>query len=264
MLTYAQGLDALVPWVVEALASTTELSGIVQRKPAGLEVLAGRAPPRDLVVEEHGVRLRADLHSGQKTGLFLDHRDNRRFVASLAEGREVLNLFAYTGAFSLHAALGGAKSVTSVDAAGAALDAARDNFALNGVDPDLHELAESDAFEFLERANSAARRFDLVICDPPSFAKNKQQLPRALKAYTRLNAMGLRVTRPGGFYCAASCTAQVGHDAFVDSLAESARQAKRRLQIVHDAGHAIDHPVMAAHPEGRYLKFSATRVLSAP
>jgi 23S rRNA (cytosine1962-C5)-methyltransferase len=116
-------------------------------------------------------------------------------------------------------------------------------------------------FDFLERAISRAEKYDLVVCDPPSFANNRQQLPRALKAYTRLNAMGLRVTHPGALYAAASCTAQVGHDAFVDTLAESARQAKRRLQIVHDAGHAPDHPVMAAHPEGRYLKFVICRVL---
>lgn len=262
IVTYAEGLTTLLPWVVDALGAVTPLHGIVRRRGEQLELLSGRLPPRDLVVEEHGVRLLADLSAGQKTGLFLDHRDNRRFVAGLSRGREVLNLFCYTGAFSLHAALAGAARVVSVDAAPGAIAAARDNFELNGIDPEAHELVCADSFDYLEGANSRAQRFDLVICDPPSFAKNKQQLPRALKAYTRLNAMGLRVTRPGGYYAAASCTSQVAHDAFVEALSESARQAKRRLQIVHDAGHAPDHPVMAQHPEGRYLKFVVARVLA--
>jgi 23S rRNA (cytosine1962-C5)-methyltransferase len=263
VVTYSAAVEPLVPWLADALSATTDLDGILRRRERGVELLRGRMPPRDLVVEEHGIRLRVDLLSGQKTGLFLDHRENRRFVAGLARGREVLNLFSYTGAFSIHAALAGAKSVTSVDSAGPALATARESFALNGLDPDAHEFVESDVFEHLERSVSRARLYDLVICDPPSFANDKQQLPRALKAYTRLNAMGLRVTRPGGFYVGASCTAQVGHDAFVESLAESARQAKRRLQIVHDAAHAVDHPVMAAHPEGRYLKLVVARVLRA-
>jgi 23S rRNA (cytosine1962-C5)-methyltransferase len=263
VLTYSPAVEPLVPWLADALGKTTELEGIVRRRERGAEVLSGRAPPRDLVVEEHGARMRVDLLAGQKTGLFLDHRENRQFVAGLARDRDVLNLFSYTGAFSVHAALAGARSVTSVDSAGPALAAARENFALNGLDPGAHEVVEHDAFEFLELSVSRARSWDLVICDPPSFANEKAQLERALKAYTRLNAMGLRVTRPGGFYVAASCTAQVAHDAFVETLSESARQAKRRLQIVHDAAHAPDHPVMAGHPEGRYLKLVVSRVLRA-
>jgi 23S rRNA (cytosine1962-C5)-methyltransferase len=263
IVTYADGLRTLLPWVVDALAATTELAGIAERREGKLELLRGRLPAPAHVIEEHGVKLRADLESGQKTGLFLDHRDNRRLVASLAPGRDVLNLFAYTGAFSIHAALAGARSVVSVDRAGSALAAARDNFVLNGLDPAAHELIEADVFAYLERANSQARRFELVICDPPSFARSKQQLPAALKAYARLNAAALRVSAPLAYYAAASCTAQLGHDAFLEMLAEAARRAKRRLQIIHDAGHAADHPVMAAHPEGRYLKFVVGRVLDA-
>jgi 23S rRNA (cytosine1962-C5)-methyltransferase len=263
VVTYAAGLASLMPWLVDALNATAELSGIVERRDGELKLLSGRAPPAPLVVQEHGVRLRADLAAGQKTGLFLDHRDNRRFVATLAQHKTVLNLFCYTGAFSIHAALAGASVVLSVDRAGPALAAARENFTLNGVDPEAHEFVEADVFSFLERATSAARRFELVICDPPSFARSRQQLPDALKAYTRLNAAALRVTQPFGWYAAASCTAQLDHDAFVEMLSEAARRAKRRLQIVHDAGHAQDHPVMAAHPEGRYLKFVVMRVLRA-
>lgn len=261
---YADGLDTVARWVVDALRQTTELQGIVRRRRDGderLELLFGREPPQKLVVEEHGVRLAVDLHVGQKTGLFLDHRENRRFLASLAPGRRVLNLFAYTGGFSIHAALAGATHVTSVDVAAGALEAARDSFRLNGIDADSHDFVVADVFEFLEQARGEARQWDLVICDPPSFARNKQQLKAAIKAYTRLNAAGLRVSTLGGLYAAASCTSQVSPEAFRQALAASAMRAKRRFQIVHDVGQPLDHPVMAQHLEGRYLKLLVGRVL---
>lgn len=257
IVTYADAVEPLVPWVVEALLATTKLHGVLRRRET-VELVHGRKPPRDLIVEEHGVRLRANLFEGQKTGLFLDHRDNRRFIGGLAAGRRVLNLFSYSGGFSLHAALGGAERVTSVDAAPAAADDARANFELNGLDPDAHAFVVADVFEYLERDK---QRYDLVICDPPSFARSREQLPQALKAYLRLNAAGLRVAAPGALYAAASCTSQVGPEAFRETIAEAARRAKRRFQIVHDVGQPVDHPVFAGHLEGRYLKFVVGRVL---
>jgi 23S rRNA (cytosine1962-C5)-methyltransferase len=267
--TYAGSLKAIVPWVVEALRETAPLQGIVQRRRGEqdealgkIEKLWGRLPPRDLVVEEHGLRFYANLYEGQKTGLFLDHRENRRFLEGFVGGKRVLNLFSYSGAFSLYAGRGGAEAITSVDIApGAAADAA-ENFRLNGLDPDAHEFVVADVFDFLESLRVSKRRFDIVICDPPSFAHSKEQLPQALKAYARLNAMGMRVTEPGGLYAAASCTSQVSPDAFREVLADSARQAGRRFQIIHDAGHPLDHPIMAQHLEGRYLKFILGRVES--
>ncbi len=265
LVTYVDAVEPLVPWVADALGKTTKLAGIVRRrKGEELELLSGRKPPRELVVSEHGLRFAVDLYSGQKTGLFLDHRDNRRTVGRLSAGRRILNLFSYSGGFSLYAAAAGATKVTSVDSAPAAMADAARNFELNGLDSDAHEPVVSDAFEFLERAVSQARRFDLVVCDPPSFARDKSQLEAALKAYARLNTLGLRVTEPGGLYAAASCTAQVSPQAFRDTLAESARRAKRRFQIIHEAGQAPDHPVMAGHLEGRYLKFVIGRALAIP
>lgn len=263
--SYAAGLERIVGWVIAALGESTELSGILRRGREGaerLELVTGRDPGPRVIVEEHGVRMPVDLRLGQKTGLFLDHRENRRFVGALAAGRSVLNLFAYTGAFSLHAALAGAGRVTSVDIAAGALEAARDGFRLNGLEPDAHEFVAADVFEFLEAARRERRQWELVICDPPSFARNKQQLKRALGAYVRLNAAGLGVTTTDALYAAASCTAQVTPEAFRQSLAEAAVRARRRFQILHDVGHAVDHPVMAGHPEGRYLKFVLGRALS--
>ena len=267
LVTYADSLETVVPWVVRALVDLLKLHGVVRRArvPDGeaprLEVLHGRLPPRDLIIAEHGLRMHVDLFLGQKTGLFLDHRENRRFMADLCAGKRVLNLFSYTGAFSLYAARAGATSVTSVDISQPAARAARGNFDLNGIDPELHEFVAEDVFEFLERAKQAGTKYDVVICDPPSFANSREQQSNALRAYVSVNSAGLRVLEPNGIYAGASCTAQVSPEAFRGVLAEAAVNAKRRFQIVHDAGHASDHPIFAGHAEGRYLKFVVGRAL---
>jgi 23S rRNA (cytosine1962-C5)-methyltransferase len=262
VVTYADSLQCLLPDLVTALRQTTSLSGIAHKsRGEALTNLWGRLPPRELVIEERGVRLHADLHEGQKTGLFLDHRDNRQYIRELASEISVLNLFAYTGAFSLSAALGRASRVTSVDAAAPSMARAQDNFRLNGLATDSHEFVVSDVFEFLDCAGRERQRYELVICDPPSFAKSKEQVENAKKAYVRLNAGGMLVTKRGGLYAAASCTAPIGPEEFRETLREAAEAAKCRLQIIHEAGQAPDHPVMAHHPEGRYLKFIVGRVL---
>ncbi|HWZ90757.1 MAG TPA: class I SAM-dependent rRNA methyltransferase, partial [Polyangiaceae bacterium] len=213
IVTYADSLETVVPWVVRALAELLKPHGIVRRarvrdgEPPRLEVLHGRLPPRDLIIGEHGVRMHVDLFLGQKTGLFLDHRENRRFLSTLCEKKRVLNLFSYTGAFSLYAARAGATSVTSVDMSQPAARAARANFELNGLDPDAHEFLSEDVFEFLERTRQAGTSYDVVICDPPSFANSREQLKNALRAYVSVNSAGLRVLTPSGIYAAASCTA---------------------------------------------------------
>jgi len=265
LVTYADALDALLPWLLEALKEELLPLSIVRRKRRGAsageertEALHGEVPA-PFLVREQGALLEVDLAHGQKTGLFLDHRDNRRFVREHAADRRVLNLFSYTGAFSVAAALGGARQVISVDIAAPAGAAARRNFALNAIDPALHGFVDEDAFTYLERAAAEGRRFDLVIADPPSFAASREQLKRALRAYTRLHALCLKVTEPGGLYAAASCTAQVSPEAFRETLAHAAVRAAVDLAIVHDAGQAIDHPVRVGHAEGRYLKFMVVR-----
>lgn len=259
-------VEPLVRPVAEALSRVAELEGIVRRRRDAsatdrLETLVGRPPPRDLIVQEHGLRFRSRLHEGQKTGLFLDQRDNRRSVELLSSGRRVLNLFGYTGGFSLYAARGGAVRVVTVDTAEGALADARENLRLNGLDEDVHDLVAADVFAYLAEASTRREQFDLVISDPPSFARSRAHRDRAMEAYARLHKAALAVTAPGGLYAASSCTTQVGPDAFRETLAIGARKAQRRLQIVHDAGHAPDHPVLASHPEGRYLKFVVSRAL---
>ncbi len=264
IVTYAESLDRLLPLVVDAVRQVVPVDGVLAKRRRGAEqverfrLLWGHEPPRPLWVVEQGMRLAADLESGQKTGLFLDHRENRAYVREIATGRRVLNLFAYSGAFSIAAALGGAAQVTSVDSAAPALAMALENFQRNNVPGSLHREVVADVFEYL---SGAGERFELVISDPPSFATSQAQRYTALRAYTRLHTLCLARVALGGLFAAASCTAQVSPEAFRQSLAEAASRARVRLQLVHDAGHALDHPILAGHPEGRYLKFMVGRVL---
>ena len=255
----SSALTRLVPWLVSAVQRVVDLKGICQKGGDGLEVLAGRPPPDRLIVSEHGLRFYADLGAGQKTGLFLDHRENRRSLGQWCQDASVLNLYCYTGAFSLHAARGGARRIVSVDRAPEAMSRARDNAALNGFDPDAFEFVTGDAIKYLESAAREQQTFDVVITDPPSFARNRMQRRRALRAYERLHLLALGVLAPGGLYAAASCTSQIDVDSFRDSVAQAAARAHRTLQLVMDSGQALDHPVMLGHPEGRYLKYLALR-----
>ena len=260
--TYVESVAGLVPWVAEALHAHARLRGVLWRRAGGdLESLWGRLPPEDLTVEEHGLLFRADLAAGQKSGLYFDQRENRRTLAAWCAGKTVLDCFCYTGGFSLYAAGAGAIALTLCDAASGALEAARGNFRLNGLDPAAHTLLVGDCFERLAQFANEGRRFDVVILDPPSLARDRASRRGAERAYVRLNELALRCVEPGGLLASAGCTSQVSPQSFREALAEAARRAGRRLLIVHEAGQAVDHPVAAHFPEGRYLKFVVGRVL---
>jgi 23S rRNA (cytosine1962-C5)-methyltransferase len=259
--TYARSVDVIVPNVVRALAKRLKPRGIVTRIEEGLTPLWGELPPPEVTVTENGLKLIANLHAGQKTGLFLDHRDNRLALSRYCRGKTLLNLFAYTGAFSLYALRGSAKRATSVDIAPQAVEDAKRNFALNGFDPHAHEFLIADVFELLESYTREAKRFDVVVLDPPSLARGKRSRFAALRAYRKLNSLAIRCVAPGGLLATASCTSQVSPADFVAVLGEAAASTGCRLQILHEAGHAADHPVPATFPEGRYLKFVIARVL---
>jgi 23S rRNA (cytosine1962-C5)-methyltransferase len=217
--------------------------------------LRGQSPPEHILVREHGMRLQVDVRRGQKTGLFLDQRENRALVRQVSRGRRVLNLFSYTGGFSLAAALGGAPHVTSVDLAKAAVEGARLNFQANDLDLAAHGFVAADAFEHLAACAAAREQFDLVIVDPPSFAPRKQALRAAEAAYTKLNAAAIRQVVPGGLVACASCSSHVPMDLFLKILRESARTARRALRILEIRQEPADHPTPLHFPEGRYLKF---------
>ncbi|RYZ04184.1 MAG: class I SAM-dependent rRNA methyltransferase [Myxococcales bacterium] len=267
LVSYSSALGRVAAWVAEALADRPEILGVCERvtrrkeRTSSLRLLSGEPPPEVVLIEEHGLRYEVDFEAGQKTGLFLDHRENRHYLRQLAAGKRVLNLFSYTGAFSVSCAAGGASHVTSVDIAAPAIEAAVRNVAHNALAADQHEGVAADVFDYLESAKASGRTWDLVIADPPSFASSRAELFGALRAYKKLHAASLAVLAPGGLYAGASCTAQVSPDAFRQTLAEGAARAQRRLTVVHEVAHAPDHPYAAGHLEGRYLKFVLCRAL---
>jgi 23S rRNA (cytosine1962-C5)-methyltransferase len=243
----APGLES---WGVSTLVHRTGRKGETPR----LEVLRGTASPERVTVREHGLSFVVDVQRGQKTGAFLDQRENRHRVRELAAGRRVLNLFSYAGGFSLNAAAAGSKKVTSVDVAAGAHATAQASFRASGVDPGEHAFVTADVYAFLEGARRKGERWDLVISDPPSFAPSEKAVPRALSAYRGLHGACAAVLAPGGVLCAASCSSHVSMDAFLTTL-DDAALGRDDLRVREVRGAGADHPTLPAFPEGRYLKF---------
>jgi 23S rRNA (cytosine1962-C5)-methyltransferase len=214
-------------------------------------ILSGPKLDGPVLFWENGLRFEVDPIRGQKTGFFLDQRDNRARVEKLADGKTVLNVFAYTGGFSVYAARGGARSIVSVDASAPALEAATRNLARNQHTPP-HEIVVEDAFETLARMGKTGHRFDLVIADPPSFARKQTQVTQALSAYKRLTQLSLGVLRPGGTLVQASCSSRVDAETFFETVHRAAVQAGRPLREIERTGHGLDHPI--TFKEGTYLK----------
>jgi 23S rRNA (cytosine1962-C5)-methyltransferase len=259
---YSDSVQRLVQPVADALLAHIPLAGILGRRPGeGPESIWGRLPPADLTIEEHGLLFHTDLFAGQKTGLYFDQRENRRALAGWCRDKSILDCFCYTGGFSLYALRAGAVSVTACDRAAGAVEAARRNYVANGYDPARHTFLTEDAFEVLEQMAAEGRRFDVVILDPPSFARDRKGRQNAMRGYARLNRLALRCVERGGILASASCTSQVSPGDFRDALAEAARLEGRRLLVIHDAGQPLDHPVPVHFPEARYLKFVVSRVL---
>jgi len=219
-------------------------------------ILRGRPLSGPVLFQENGLTFEADLVKGQKTGFFLDQRDNRRRVQGYCAGKSVLDVFAYTGGFSIYAARGGALSVTSLEVSESALAAAERNFrhnaSLSGVAAARHRTLVGDAFELLPVMRDRGERFDVVILDPPAFAKAQAQVERAVASYARILRVGLQLLSPGGLLAAASCSSRITADRFREVVNRVAHQAGRPLRILQQTGHPLDHPI--GFPEGAYLK----------
>ena len=205
----------------------------------------------DNVAVENGLRFHVDWLKGQKTGFFVDQRENRLLLERYARNRNVLNMFCYTGGFSFYAMRGHAKSVDSVDSSAKAVELTDANVALNFPGDARHHAYFEDAFKFLD---SAGGKYDLVILDPPAFAKHRAALHNALKGYTRLNAKALERIKPGGILFTFSCSQVVTKDNFRNAVFTAAAVAKRNVRILHQLHQPADHPVNIYHPEGEYLK----------
>ena len=195
----------------------------------------------------------ADVLQGHKTGFFFDHRDNRQRVGRLAKGRRVLDVFAYSGGFSTYAAVGGAKSVTSIDVSKPALAAAQENVTRNAPDTS-HEIMAEDAFTALADLAKRKQQFGLVVVDPPSFAKSQKEVEKALYSYARLTALALDLVAPNGILVLASCSSRVTAAQFFSTVFAAADEAGRPLWEHFRTGHALDHPTRDGFPEGTYLK----------
>lgn len=268
----------LTPWraaIVEALrAECGDLAGVYGRDEIPRDdddegtagegrVLWGAEPPEQIAIDEYGMKILVDVRRGQKTGLFLDQRENRRLVRELARGRpEALNLFSYTGGFSVAAALGGSTHVVSNDLDADALHLARATFKANGLDPADHAFAQGDAFDLLANYKRQGRRFDLVVCDPPAFAKSQKAVEGALAGYASLNRAALAVLSPGGLLVTCSCSARVSAEQFFEAVKEAAFKTRIELALVAETRQPYDHPISLQFKEGRYLKAMVLRRLS--
>jgi len=202
-------------------------------------------------VIEHGNKFLINWESGQKTGFFIDQRENRRLLGSLSNDKTVLNTFCYTGGFSVYAMQGGARRVDSIDVSERAIELARKNIALNGYDAGTNPCVAADTFDFLKDKKDA---YDIIVLDPPAFAKHKEARHQAMKGYQRLNAEAMRVIKSGGILFTFSCSQVVDRQLFFDTVVSSAIQSGREIQVLHTLSQPPDHPVSIYHPEGEYLK----------
>jgi 23S rRNA (cytosine1962-C5)-methyltransferase len=260
----AAGVEAWKQVIVDALIGATGCANVFERSDASVRdkeglprtigVLAGDEPPELLLVEEHGVRYQIDVRRGHKTGFYIDQRDNRSLIARHADGRDVLNCFCYTGGFSLAALKGGAKRVVSIDSSGDALVHAQANVLANGFDPSRSQWLDADAFKALRTLYDGGERFDMVVLDPPKFAPSQQHIEHAARAYKDINLSGFKLLRPGGLLATYSCSGAIDAALFQKIVADAAVDAGVDVRILGRLGAGVDHPALAAFPEGEYLK----------
>jgi 23S rRNA (cytosine1962-C5)-methyltransferase len=252
--------EGIAAWIAGKLGLVTVYERLRSGDTSGARPLYGSDLEMPVHFREHGIQFTADLEYGQKTGFYLDQRQNRKRAAHYAPGARVLNLFGYSGAFSVYAGLSGAEHVTTLDTARPALEAARLHWSLNGLPGKHHELVRSDAFEFLQSAVEANRDWDLVIIDPPSFASSREALPGAERAYLALISRGASVTEPGGVLALSSCSSHIGQDRFLSLCQEGLGQARLTGTVLGRYSLPPDHPVPLALPEFNYLKFIIMRM----
>ncbi|MES1981126.1 MAG: class I SAM-dependent methyltransferase [Pseudomonadota bacterium] len=227
--------------------------------PARTGIMRGSLP-QSLLIEENGLRFAVDVAHGQKTGFYLDQRDNRALIGALAQDKDVLNCFCYSGGFSLHALHGGAKSVLSIDSSEDALQLAQRNLQLNALDASRAEWQCADVFVALRQLRDQNRKFDLIVLDPPKFAPTAAFAEKAARGYKDINLLGFKLLRPGGILATYSCSGGINDDLFQKIIAGAALDAGVDAQILYKLHAAADHPVLLSFPEGAYLKGLVLRV----
>lgn len=263
------GVEVRKPAIVEALRKVFDPAGIVERSDAPVRALEGLqestgllwgSVPERILMDENGALFEVDVAGGQKTGWFLDQRANRRAAAHFAPGRRVLDMFCNQGGFSILAARAGASSVLSVDSSSEALQLVRSNAARNGV-ADRIATVEANAFDYLRDLEKMGQRFDLIILDPPAFAKNRAALPGAHRGYKELNLRAMHLLERGGILVTFSCSHAFTPAMFDSMLAEAAFDSNRRLRLIEERTQDLDHPIVVGYEESRYLKCKIVQVL---
>ena len=266
----SMGADVWRDTIVDVLAelypdcAIYERSDVDSRKKEGLAstmgLLHGTLPEMPVIIEENGIKIAVDVTKGHKTGFYLDQRDNRAMAARFVKGKSVLNCFCYTGTFGLYAAKAGAASIENVDVSALALDTARLNMRVNGLNDDNVHYNEADVFKLLRQYRDEGKTFDVIVLDPPKFADNKSQLNGACRGYKDINMIALQLLNPGGVLLTFSCSGLMPADLFQKIVADAALDAKREIQFIERLSQASDHPIGSAFPEGFYLKGLVARV----
>ena len=258
------GAEFWKPTLADLLVEATGLTTIYERSDAdvreleGLQpttgILRGSVPQLPFTIKEHNLKFNINLQTGHKTGFYLDQRQNRLRVRELAEEKEILDCFCYSGGFTVNALAGGAKSVLSIDSSGDALELCKENVALNNLPATHHTALEGDVFQLLRRFRDENRSFDMVILDPPKFAPTAAQAERAARGYKDINLLAFKLLRPGGMLVTFSCSGGIDASLFQKIVAGSALDAAVDAQILEHLSQAADHPVALHFPEGAYLK----------
>ena len=258
----SKGMDDRKELILAALEAAYRPTGIMERSEASVRRLEGLAPcsaivagsvPEAVLITENGLRFRAEIGSGQKTGWFLDQPENRAAAASYATGKAVLDCFCNAGGFSLAAAAAGARSVRALDSSRDATASVMANAALNGLSTTI-QTTTADAFDYLRSAVQDGQHYGLIILDPPAFAKNKAALEGAARGYKEINLQALKLLAPGGVLATFSCSYWLSRERFLGILEDAARDAGVRIRYMEERGQALDHPVISGYPESRYLK----------
>jgi 23S rRNA (cytosine1962-C5)-methyltransferase len=267
--TLSLGMDRWKQAIVDALQKIFQPKGIYERNDVPVRELEGLlqikgflSEPFDtqIIIRENGLQFHVDLENGQKTGYFLDQQDNRREIRHIVKGADVLEAFCYTGTFSIYAGHYGAKSTLGLDISETAVQQARRNAALNGLS-DTCRFESVNAFDALKTWTKEGRQYDVVMLDPPAFTKSRENIQKAVAGYKEINLRGIKLVKPGGFLVTASCTNLVPRDLFLETIAQAAKDARRKLRQLTFQTQAPDHPIIWDMENTQYLKFLIVQVL---
>jgi 23S rRNA (cytosine1962-C5)-methyltransferase len=258
--TLSFGMDRQLEQVCDVLESLLHPKAIVERNETPLRVLEHleertgtvRGAPDHTIMDENGAKFNVDVLKGQKTGFFLDQRENRKRLLRYVKDADVLDCFCNEGAFAINAALGGAGHVLGIDISESSIEKARVNSVINQT-KDV-EFKQADAFEVLKEFSAQKKLFDVVVLDPPSFTRSRKNVRSALKGYKTINGLAMTIIREGGFLMTATCSHHITEDSFLEMVEESARKSGKRVRLLELSGASPDHPVLAAMPETKYLK----------